>query len=148
MARPFSLQTVLELMRNRNDEATQRLASLIGVERDEKKKLALLLQYRDEYTTRFRLAAQNGLGQPEWRNYQEFLDRLDAALKQQRHTVSLQETHTATGQAEWQEQRTRLKAFGALSERHSASEARLALRQEQKTQDEFAARMRDDEQGR
>lgn len=148
MARPFSLQSVLELMRNRNDEATQRLASLIGVERDEKKKLALLLQYRDEYTTRFRLAAQNGLGQPEWRNYQEFLDRLDGALKQQRHTVRLQETHTAAGQAEWQEQRTRLKAFDALSERHSASEARLELRHEQKTQDEFAARMRDDEQGR
>jgi flagellar FliJ protein len=148
LARPFSLQSVLELMRNRNDEATQRLASLIGVERDEKKKLALLLQYRDEYTTRFRLAAQNGLGQPEWRNYQEFLDRLDGALKQQRHTVRLQETHTAAGQAEWQEQRTRLKAFDALSERHSASEARLELRHEQKTQDEFAARMRDDEQGR
>jgi flagellar FliJ protein len=147
LARPFSLQTVLELMRNRNDEATQRLASLIGVERDEKKKLALLLQYRDEYTRRFRLAAQNGLGQPQWRNYQEFLDRLDAALKQQRDTVNLQETHTAAGQAEWQEQRTRLKAFDALAERHSASEARLALRQEQKTQDEFAARMGDNEQG-
>jgi flagellar FliJ protein len=147
LARPFSLQTVLELMRNRDDEATQRLASLIGVERDEKKKLALLLQYRDEYTTRFRLAAQNGLGQPEWRNYQEFLDRLDAALKQQRDTVSLQETHTAAGQAEWQAQRTRLKAFDALAERHRASEARLALRQEKKAQDEFAARMWDNEQG-
>lgn len=146
MARPFSLQTVLELMRNRNDEATQRLAGLIAVECDEKKKLALLLQYRDEYTTRFRLAAQNGLGQPEWRNYQDFLDRLDAAIKQQNQSVSLQETHTAAGQAEWQQQRARLKAFDTLSERHRASEARLELRHEQKTQDEFAARMGDHEQ--
>lgn len=146
MARPFSLQTVLELMRSRNDEATQRLASLIAAEDDEKRKLALLLQYRDEYTTRFRLAAQNGLGQPEWRNYQDFLDRLDAAIKQQYQSVSLQATHTAAGQAEWQRQRARLKAFDTLSERHRASEARLELRQEQKTQDEFAARMGDHEQ--
>ncbi|MBK7673900.1 MAG: flagellar export protein FliJ [Candidatus Accumulibacter sp.] len=146
MARPFSLQTVLELMRCRNDEATQRLASLIATEDDEKRKLALLLQYRDEYTTRFRLAAQNGLGQPEWRNYQDFLDRLDAAIKQQYQSVSLQATHTAAGQVEWQRQRARLKAFDTLSERHRVSEARLELRQEQKIQDEFAARMGDHEQ--
>ena len=34
MARPFSLQTVLELMQTRSDEATQRLARLIAAERD------------------------------------------------------------------------------------------------------------------
>lgn len=54
--------------------------------------------------------------------------------------------HTATGQADWQQQRTRLKAIDTLSARHRASEARIELRQEQKAQDEFAARGREDEQ--
>jgi len=146
VTKPFSLQTVLELMRNRNDEATQSLARLLAAERDARKKLAMLLQYREEYTARFRQAAQNGLGQPEWRNYQEFLNRLDEAIQQQLQSVSQQEMHTAAGQAEWQRQRTRLKAFDALSERHRASEARQEFRQEQRIQDEFAARRNDREE--
>jgi flagellar FliJ protein len=140
VAKPFSLQMVLDLMRNRHDEATQSLARLLAAERDAKKKLAMLLQYREEYTTRFREAAQGGLGQPEWRNFQDFLNRLDEAITQQLQSVSLQEAHTAAGQAEWRQQQKRLKAFDALSERHRVSEARWESRQEQKTQDEFAAR--------
>jgi flagellar FliJ protein len=146
MPRPFSLQTVLELMQARSDEATQRLATLLAVEVDVKRKLTLLQDYRDEYAARFREAARHGLGQPEWRNYQSFLGRLDEAVRQQLEAVSRQAAHTAAGQAEWQQQRARLKAFDALSRRHRAGEAREELRQEQKTQDEFAARVRDDGQ--
>jgi flagellar FliJ protein len=146
VSRPFPLQSVLDLMRSRNDAATQRLAALIAAERDARKTLAMLLQYRDEYTARFRQAVQDGLGQPEWRNYQEFLDRLDEAVRQQEQAASLKAAHTAAGQAEWQSQRSRLNAFDTLSERHRAGEARRELRHEQKLQDEFAARGRDDQQ--
>jgi flagellar FliJ protein len=51
-------------MRSRNDEATQSLARLIAAERDARKKLAMLLQYRDEYAARFRQAAQTDWGNP------------------------------------------------------------------------------------
>ncbi len=57
MVKPFSLQTVLELMQVRADDATQRLARLIANERDAKNKLDMLQQYRDEYAARFRQAA-------------------------------------------------------------------------------------------
>ncbi|WP_300451288.1 flagellar export protein FliJ [Accumulibacter sp.] len=147
MTRPFSLQTVLELMQSRADEATQRLARLLAAERDARNKLALLRQYRDEYALRFRQAAQQGLGQPEWRNYQEFMNRLDQAVDQQSEAVRQQESRTAAGQAAWQQQRSRLQAFDALSQRHRASEARSELRQEQKAQDEFASRGKEDDPG-
>ena len=145
MTKPFSLQTVHELMQIRADDATQRLARLIASERDAKDKLALLQQYRDEYAMRFRQAAQNGLSKSEWRNYQEFLNRIDEAIEVQRRTVASQVQHTATGQSQWREQRTKLKAFDTLSERHFASESALEGKLEQKKQDEFAAR-RDTEQ--
>ena len=48
MTRPFSLQTILELMQTRADEATQQLARLIAAEQDARNKLAMLQQYRDE----------------------------------------------------------------------------------------------------
>jgi flagellar FliJ protein len=145
--RPFSLQTVLDLMQTRSDKATQRLARLIASERDAQSQLDMLEQYRDDYSERFRQAAMTGLGQPEWRNYQEFLNRLDDAISQQLQAVRQQQTNTAAGQADWQQQRARLQAFDALFERHRVNEAKLELRQEQKAQDEFAARRQDDEQG-
>ncbi|MCB1941487.1 MAG: flagellar export protein FliJ [Candidatus Accumulibacter sp.] len=146
MPRPFSLQTVLDLMQDRSDEATRALAQLIAAERDARNRLEMLQQYRDEYRERFRQAAQNGLRQSEWRNYHEFLNRLDEAITQQVATVTRQATYTAAGQERWQHQRTRLQAFDALHERHRASEARRELRQEQKAQDEFAARRTDDDE--
>ena len=66
MTKPFALQTVLDLMQIRADEATRNLARLIGIEKDAKAKLEMLQQYRDEYATRFRESAQNGLSQREW----------------------------------------------------------------------------------
>jgi flagellar FliJ protein len=140
MTKPFSLQIVLDLMQVRADEATNRLARLIANERDAKSKLEMLQQYRDEYAARFKQAAQSGLGQREWHNYQEFLNRLDEAIDSQRQTVALQVQNTATGQMQWQKQRTKLKALDTLSDRHNASENALEQKREQKIQDEFSAR--------
>ena len=145
MAKPFSLQTVLELMQTRADEATQQLARLIANERDARNKLAMLQQYRDEYATRFRQAAQNGLSPREWHDYQEFLNRLDEAIAAQSQTVTQQARNTANGQVHWQQQRKKLKAFDTLSERHQARENAREQRQDQKVQDEFALRFRQDQ---
>ena len=140
MAKPFSLQTVLELMQIRADDATLRLAQLIANERDANSKLGMLQQYRDEYAMRFRQAAQNGISPREWHNYQEFINRLEEAIDAQRQAVAMQARHTADGQSHWQQQRKKLKAFDTLSDRHFASEEAREVRREQKTQDEFAAR--------
>lgn len=140
MRKPFALQPVLDLMQTRADDATRRLAQLIAAERNAREKLTMLQQYRDEYADRFRQSARNGLGQHEWRNYQEFLDRLDEAIQQQRTAVDQQEQHTALGQKHWQQQRTRLKAFDTLSQRHDQTEMRSEQKREQKEQDEFSSR--------
>src|ERR1035437_8008817 len=142
MTKPFSLQTVLDLMQIRADDATQSLARLIASERDATNKLDMLQQYRDEYATRFQQAAQNGISPREWHNYREFLNRLDEAIDAQRRMVAQQAQNTAAGQAHWQQQRTKLKAFDTLSDRHFANENAQELKREQKTQDEFAARFK------
>lgn len=140
MTKPFALQPILELMQTRADDATRHLATLIAAEQDARSKLQMLQEYRDEYAARFRAAAQNGLGQREWRNYQEFLDRLDEAVGHQRDAVTRQEQQTAAGQNAWQQQRQKLKAFETLSHRHTVSEVARDQKRDQKTQDEFAAR--------
>jgi flagellar FliJ protein len=143
--KPFSLQPILELMQSRTDEATRRLAKLIANEKDAKNKFQMLQEYRGEYASRFQQAAQNGISQREWHNYQEFLNRLDEAIDSQGQTVSQQEKNTLIGQTHWQQQRVKLKAFDTLSQRHNASELEQEVRREQKTQDEFASRSKTDE---
>ncbi len=143
MVKPFALQTVLDLMQTRTDEATNQLARLIASERDANHKLSLLRQYRDEYATRFRDAGQKGLTQGEWRNYREFLSRLDEAIDAQVQAVRVQAQQTLAGQANWQQQRQKLEAFHTLSDRHFATQEAARQRREQKTQDEFSARSKD-----
>lgn len=140
MSQAFSLQPLLELMQTRADEATRRLGQLIAAEQSAKSRLQLLEQYREEYNQRFREAVQNGLSPQAWQNYQDFIARIDEAIRQQGNVVSGAERHTAAGQAHWRQQNTKLKAIDTLSQRHHSAEVRAEGRREQKLQDEFSSR--------
>jgi flagellar FliJ protein len=138
--KPFPLQTVYELMRKRMDDATNRLAQLIALEKNEKDKLELLDRYRGEYAARFLEASQKGLKPSEWNNHREFLGRIDEAIDSQEKVVEERIQDTRRGQEAWKEQRKKLKAFDTLAARHEAKEERREARLEQKSQDEFALR--------
>jgi flagellar FliJ protein len=140
MSKPFQLQSLLDLSNLRLDEAAQRLGRLIAGEQEAGQRLDLLLQYREEYQTRFSVAAKNGIGPDAWRNYQHFLGRIDQAVEQARAMVDTSKQHTATGQKNWLDQRGRVKAFDTLAERHQARAAYGEARHEQKQSDEHSAR--------
>lgn len=141
-----SLEPLLEVMQNRSDDATKRLGQLIAAEQDAKARLQLLIQYRDEYAERFRQAAQQGLSHMEWRNFQDFMGRIDEAVAHQRTQVIASQQNTAAGQADWIFHRNKLKAVGTLYAKRQAAEAYTANRRDQKSQDEFAARNREEKE--
>jgi flagellar FliJ protein len=136
----FTLQPLLDVLNERADEAARQLGRLIAAEQDARARLALLCQYREEYAQRFREAQMAGLPLSSWRNYQEFLGKIDEAIRQQGAQVENSAQNTAAGQAHWQEQHTRMKAIDTLSLRHQRAEDKKALRQEQKQTDEFGLR--------
>lgn len=140
MAKPFSLQPLLDLMQTRTDDAARRLGQLIAAEQSQKSRLKLLEQYREEYNQRFRESSQAGMTPLAWRNFLDFMGRIDEAIVQQRQIVSNSERDTADGKDQWREQNKRLKAIDTLSERHAASERYLEGKRDQKLQDEFSAR--------
>lgn len=140
MSKPFPLQTVLELMRTRTDEAARELGRRLAAEHDARKQLELLENYRSEYALRFQAASQQGLSPMQWTNFREFLARLDEAIGQQADAVRRSASHTADGQEAFLAQRGQLKAFDTLAERHQHVERRRADRVEQKLTDEHAAR--------
>lgn len=136
----FTLQPLLELMQERADEATKELGRRLAAEQDQKSKLDMLVQYRDEYAERFRQASAQGLSPAGWRNFQEFIGRIDEAIAHQRIAVVNSEKHTAAGQAEWLTQHHKLKAIDTLAQRHLDKEMQRLQKQDQKIQDEFSAR--------
>lgn len=140
MPKPFSLQPLLDLMQTRTDEAARRLGQLIAAEQSQKSRLKLLEEYREEYNQRFRESSLAGMTPLAWRNFLDFLGRIDEAIVQQRLIVANSERDTTQGQDQWREQNKRLKAIDTLSDRHTASERYLEGKQEQKLQDEFSAR--------
>src|SRR5687768_14770383 len=88
MTTTFSLKKVQEVADIRTDTAAANLGSLMQNLQRQEAKLALLLQYRDEYQERLRRAKQRGLDGLALRNFHDFLDRLEHALIEQRTTVA------------------------------------------------------------
>jgi len=140
MAQNFSLQPLLDLMRDRTDEATRQLGKLIAAEQNARSRLEMLEQYRAEYAERLRTSIGEGLTVQAINNYQEFLQRIDTAIEQQTRQVQLSESETGRGKQNWQEQNSRLKAIDTLSLRHDCKVRAHENKQEQKLLDEFTSR--------
>ena len=140
MSKPFALQALLELARENCDAAALRLGVVNSHDRDMQQRLQLLLDYRDEYLARLTRIAKSGMHSVGWRNYREFIDKIDAAIEQQRQLALAARRQVETGQQHWHTQKRRLKSFDTLSQRHIASERKGEARQEQKEQDDLALR--------
>ena len=140
MAKPFSLQTLLDLSQLRMDEAGRKLVELLAGAQKDDQRVVLLQQYRDEYSERFVAAAKLGIGRDTMNNYQFFLVKLDQAIAQAQNMAAQAKQRTVAGQRAWLDQRSQVKAFDTLSQRHHSREQFIENRKEQKVQDEHAAR--------
>lgn len=138
MAKPFPLQTLLNLAQERSDAAAMQLGAIHGHDRNMQQRLQLLLEYRREYAARLAVVAQAGMHSIDWRNFREFIDQIDAAIEQQRELVAKAGREVESGQRHWHTQQRRLKSFDTLSQRHRSAEQKIDARQEQKEQDDFA----------
>ncbi len=130
-------ETVLEVQRESGVDCAPHI-SCIGASRESIREM--LEDYRAEYHERFVQAARDGLSPDAWRNYSAFIAKLDDAIAAQRKVVEQSRARTAEGQQAWLTQRTKLKAFDTLAQRHQQTVARSEARQEQKQSDEHAAR--------
>lgn len=132
------LQTLQELAHTRVDDATRRLGELMASENAAETKLALLRDYRKEYSSRFMENARHGIDPNAWRNYSNFLGKLDDAIHCQESAVARTRQATAQGQQVWIAESTRAKAFDTLHARLERKQAAHEVRIEQKQSDEHA----------
>jgi flagellar FliJ protein len=140
MSRPFPLQTLLDLALVNSDAAAARLCAINGQDREMEQRLQLLLDYRSEYTAHLAEVAKVGMNSVDWRNFRRFIDKIDAAIVQQRDAVAQSKQRVKAGQIQWHAEQRTLKSYDTLFQRHHSSEIKRESRQEQKEQDEFAMR--------
>ncbi len=139
MHKPFRLQTVLDLAGREVEKSATRLGTLNAQVLQVESKLNLLLQYREDYLARFRTSMHRDPRSTSWRNFHDFMDKLDAAIAQQRAIVGHAHELMRKGQLEYYDHQRRVKTFDTLAARHRDAEVRRAGQTEQRAADEVAA---------
>lgn len=140
MANASAIDTLIDLAAAETDEAAKRLGLAIRASGDAEQKLALLLQYRDEYTARFQARMANGLTAAGYRNFQLFIDKLDQAIAGQQRLVQDAQRRADTQRDAWRESERKRKSYDTLAARAQQHAARAEAKRDQKSTDEHAAR--------
>lgn len=140
MAKPFSLQPLVQLAKQKNDAAIKNLGKLNQQQQSAQDKLAMLQQFRRDYQDKFQEAARNGMAPNDLRNFQDFIYRLDQAIGQQQGVIELAALSTDAGRVELKEAQRKMQSFDTLAERHAEVEKKREAQVEQKIQDEHSGR--------
>ncbi len=138
MANSSSLKLLIELAQQQVDTSARKLGQLNYQQQEAEKKLNLLLQYRQSYQLQLQNSIANGIDQIEWRNFNAFLNKLDAAVAEQRQAVLHAKTLTNIANNEFLACQRKLKSYSTLSKRQHMAEILRQNKLEQKLLDEFA----------
>lgn len=141
MASNSALETLIELATNQTDEAAKRLGQAIRACEDTEQKLAMLLQYRDDYEARFRSGMAAGISMAGYRNFQLFLEKLDTAIAGQQKIVDDAKRQVESERSAWQRSERERMSYGTLAARAEKQQERKANKLDQKMMDEFANRL-------
>ncbi len=141
MTLPSAITTLIELAVTETDEAAKRLGYAIRAGDEEQNKLALLLQYREDYAARFQASLTVGLTPMGYRNFQLFMDKLDTAIGGQQQVVQAAQARIEKERAAWQAGERKRMSYGTLANRAHQEAQRKESRRDQKMTDEQATRL-------
>ncbi len=141
MTQHFPLQILLDRAQHELDAATKQLGHAQREGANAHAQLDALLRYRDEYRERFAESAQSGMSAGKWRNFQAFLDTLDAAIDQQRRVLAAAQARIDTARPDWQLKKRTLGSYEILQARSARQQAARAAKREQRDADEHAAKV-------
>jgi flagellar protein FliJ len=141
MASTSALETLIELATNQTDEAAKRLGRAIRDCQDTEQKLQMLLQYREDYYERFHSGMAAGLSMAGYRNFQLFLDKLDAAINGQQKIADDAKRRREEERSAWQASERKRMSFDALATRSEQERQRQENKRDQKMMDEYANRL-------
>lgn len=142
MARRFPLQPLLEHTRQRMDAAERTLRLLKQKEDEARQRLAELEGFRQEYRARLANSSAGGMHIQLMRDYHAFLAKIEQAIRHQATVVEEAHARWEDAHRQWLTERQKVQAYETLAQRHHKRETQWAQRLEQRLTDEHAARLR------
>ena len=97
------------------------------------------MQYRHSYQSHLQNFIEKGIDHIEWLNFIAFMNKLDAAITEQRQAVLHAQSKRIAGGNEFLSHQRKLKSYDTLSQRQQNAENQQQIKYEQKLQDEFAS---------
>ena len=140
MASNSALETLIELATTQSDEAAKRLGQAIKACEDTEQKLALLLQYRDEYSARFQAGMARGISATGYRNFQLFIEKLDTGITGQQQIVLEAKQRMNDERSAWQASERKRMSYDTLAARAEKVQLQKENKRDQKLMDEHANR--------
>jgi len=140
MATPSTLNTLIDLANKETEEAAKLLGATLRAGEEAEQKLDLLMQYRDDYSTRCQASLSAGISTTQFNNFQVFMEKLEHAIAGQKKVVADAGQRIAQARATWQACEQKKRSFSTLADRASKAEARREIWLDQKQNDEHAAR--------
>ncbi len=140
MANPSALATLIELAQRATDDAAKRLGAALQAAEETEAKLAMLLNYREDYAMRLDAAQLAGITPMAYRNFVAFLGKLDNAINGQREVVKHAHHKSAIEKTAWQASERKRLSYRTLNERAASEALRIENKRDQKQMDEHAAR--------
>ncbi|MYN01876.1 flagellar export protein FliJ [Pseudoduganella sp. DS3] len=140
MASTQQLETLIDLARRETDDAAKRLGAALKAVADAEEKLNMLVGYRDEYGRRFDASQQQGITPLAYRNFQAFMEKLDAAIKGQEDVLRHSKARGDQEKQAWQDAERKRMSFSTLRDRAHAQELKKEAKRDQKAMDEHASR--------
>jgi flagellar FliJ protein len=131
---------LLHLAEEKLDAAAERMRQAQILQTRAEAKLQQLKDFLAEYQVRLRTGGVRGMGINQWRDFQQFLLRLQEAVQIQQGELERCIQRFMLEKQMWQTERKQLKAYEKLMERERERAVRAEARREQKVTDEFAAR--------
>ena len=140
MATSSALKTLVELATTETDAAAVRLGAAIRHEMESVKKRLMLSEYRDDYSARFQASMAIGLSAAEHRNFQQFMDKLETAIRGQDEIVEQARHKITQERSAWQAGERKRMSFSTLVKRATTAANLREGRRDQKQTDELASR--------
>lgn len=140
MVNKSALDTLIGIASAASDEAAQRMGRAVMTAENAEQKLALLLQYRDEYGHRFNQSLAVGLPAAGYQNFRNFMDKLDHAIASQQQVAGQARHSVEFERCEWQACERKRLSYDTLAVRAQKAAQQKESRRDQKQMDEHATR--------
>lgn len=128
-----------QLAQRREDVAAQSLGKVQRELNEHHLKLAELIQYYEDYQTRFTEQASNGMSILQVQSYQNFISQLKIAIVEQKKHISRVEDVCDSKRATWKTERQKSQVLEKVISRHEKKELQQENKQEQRRLDEFVS---------